>query len=136
MNKLLVSFLFSIMFVPLLHAQDDAAAALKAAVSEGNVERALDYYEQFRRSLPVNEKSRDITVAVIKLLIAQKEFVKAAEMVDQTIKAAGPDSVLAVRCSYYGALIALAMNKDDRAGSFFAAMAGRDITFPEQAQAL
>jgi tetratricopeptide (TPR) repeat protein len=101
-----------------------------------NPERAAELYDVFFSRFPDHEKSKDASLALVRLHIDRKEYPRAREVLEKVDKQWRKDDEFRVRLLYYKGLLARKMQRFDDAEKHFGAMMERGAqAFPEREEA-
>lgn len=93
--------------------------AARCAENDKNQERAAELYEKYLQKIPQNEKSKIASIALIRILIVQKEYPHAQELLAQYEKQWTSDLVFSAQRLFYAALCAQKMQNNDLASALY-----------------
>jgi tetratricopeptide (TPR) repeat protein len=123
-------------FVGSAQAQRSLYESAACAEKDGSNDRAIELYEIFYRKFPKHDKLRQVSLALIRLLIEQKEYGKAADVLKEAESRWGSEKDFKVRLLYQKARLARCMQKAEESAKNFSAMLKTNETgFPEFEQA-
>ena len=117
-------------------AQDALFEAAQCAQNASDNIHAIDLFGQFCDTYAGETKSQDAVIALVKLLLAQKDPVASTKRLDDAQKRWPADKSFLSRLAYARALISCLTARQESAGAQFAAMLAYDTPFPEQEEAL
>jgi tetratricopeptide (TPR) repeat protein len=110
--------------------------AAGCAQSSGDNNHAKDLFAQFCESYGGEEKSQDATIALVKILLGEKDVAAAGARLESAEKRCGANTSFLSRILYYKALLASLAGRPEPAGRFYAAMLSLSAPFPEKEEAL
>ncbi|MBD3344808.1 MAG: tetratricopeptide repeat protein, partial [Chitinivibrionales bacterium] len=109
-------------FVGSAKAQEALYEAARCAEKDKNTDRAIELYDVYFRRFPRNKISGNVALSLAGLLIENKEYSRAKKVLSKAEKRTSPDKTFPARLSYYKAILARNMQKNDKAAGYFAEM--------------